>query len=101
MLTQRALHSLLRPRSVAVVGASPRRRMARTVLANLRRFGYRGTVWAVHPSGQPVEGFPCFRSIGELPAVPDCAVIALSPENTPVAFRALVGRGVEGGGILG
>lgn len=101
MLTHRALHSLLRPRSIAVVGASPRRRMARTVLANLRRFGYRGTVWAVHPSGQPVEGFPCFRSIGELPAVPDCAVIALSPENTLIAFRELVERGVKAAVILG
>lgn len=101
MLTKRALGSLLRPRSVAVVGASPRRRMARTVLANLRRFGYRGTVWAVHPSGQPVEGFPCFRSIGELPAVPDCAVIALSPENTLVAFRELVELGVRAAVILG
>lgn len=101
MLTKRALGLLLRPRSVAVVGASPRRRMARTVLANLRRFGYRGTVWAVHPSGQPVEGFPCFRSIGELPAVPDCAVIALSPENTLIAFRELVERGVKAAVILG
>ncbi len=101
VLTREPLQSLLRPQSIAVVGASPRRRMARTVLANLRRFGYRGRVWAVHPSGQPVEGYPCYRSIGDLPTAPDCAVIALSPENTLSAFRELVARGVNAAVILG
>lgn len=65
------------------------------------RLAYRGTVWAVYLSGQPVKGFPCFRSIGELPVVPDCAVIALSPENTLIAFRELVERGVKAAVILG
>jgi acyl-CoA synthetase (NDP forming) len=95
------LAPLLRPRSIVVVGASPRRRMARTVLSNLRTFGFRGPVWALHPSGEPVEGFPCFRTVEDLPETPDCAVIALSPENTLQAFRALAERGVRAAVLLG
>lgn len=95
------LDPLLRPKRVVIVGASPRRRMARTVLANLRQFGFSGAVWVLHPSGQPVEGYPCYRSIDALPQVPDCAVIALSPQNTLAVFRKLVRSGVRAAVIFG
>ncbi len=101
MVTWNRLEPLLRPRSVVVVGASPRRRMARTVLANLRRFGFTGTAWALHPSGEPVEGYACYRTVDELPETPECAVIALSPENTLQVFRQLVERGLQAAVILG
>lgn len=96
-----ALGALLAPRSVAVVGASPRRRLGRGVVANLQRFGFRGSVYPVHPNAEAVAGLPAFPNIAALPEVPDCAVIALSPENTLAAFREAVAAGVRAAVILG
>lgn len=95
------LRPLLAPSSVAVLGASPRRRMARTVVTNLVRCGFAGGVYPVHPAAEPVEGLPAYASITALPEVPDCAVIALSPENTLAAFRNAARAGVRAAVLLG
>lgn len=64
--------------SVAVVGASanPERYSHQAVL----RFAARGyAVWPVHPSGTPVAGHVCFRSLAELPGSPDVVTMYVNP----------------------
>ncbi|MFM9980911.1 MAG: CoA-binding protein, partial [Burkholderiales bacterium] len=44
------LFPLLKPRSVAVVGASPKENtLGNNVVVNLQRFGYGGRILPVHP----------------------------------------------------
>ncbi|MEA2366122.1 MAG: hypothetical protein QOI32_1634, partial [Thermoleophilaceae bacterium] len=72
------LSRLLRPRSVAVVGASERDgSYAGETLLNLRTTGFGGPVWGVNPNRSQVHGFPCFPSLSELPEVPDAVVVAI------------------------
>ena len=74
------LDPLLRPRRVAVVGASPKAgTFANQPLVNLRRFGFRGDVYPVNPSHQEVEGLRCYASVTDLPEVPDLAVVVVRP----------------------
>lgn len=94
-------NALLSPRSVAVFGASPRRRMASTVVANLRRYGFPGAIYPIHPSEEPVEGLRCYPSLSVLHEVPDCAVIALSPTNTLEVMRQAAALGVRAAVLLG
>jgi acetyl-CoA synthetase len=88
------LTRLLRPRSVAVVGASERDgSYAGETLLNLRAAGFAGPVWGVNPNRDEAHGFPCFPSLSELPGLPDAVVVGI-----PAAGVADV---VEEAGALG
>ncbi len=92
-----ALARLLRPRSVAVVGASD---VATSVggapLALLERFGYPGEVYPVSPSRDAIGERACRHSIDELPVGVDAAILAIPRAAVPGALEALVRRGVGG-----
>ena len=88
------LGRLLRPRSVAVVGASERDgSYAGETLLNLRAAGFAGPVWGVNPNREEAHGFPCLPSLSALPEVPDAVVVGI-----PAAGVAEV---VEEAGALG
>jgi acyl-CoA synthetase (NDP forming) len=88
------LGRLLRPGSIAVVGASEREdSYAGETLLNIRAAGFAGEVWGVNPKRSSAHGFPCFASLSELPAVPDAVVVGI-----PAAGVAEV---VEEAGALG
>lgn len=75
-----SLRALLRPGTVAVVGASRRAgTVGAAILENLRSGGYEGAVHAVNPhaAGRTLHGAPCVASPGELPERPDLAVVAV------------------------
>jgi len=72
------LGRLLRPRSVAVVGASERDgSYAGDTLLNLNAAGFAGPVWGVNPKRDAAHGRPCFPSLSDLPEVPDAVVVAI------------------------
>ncbi|KNX36993.1 bifunctional acetate--CoA ligase family protein/GNAT family N-acetyltransferase [Luteipulveratus halotolerans] len=73
-----SVRSLLRPRSVAVVGVSAREAsVGRQVLRNVVGSGFAGEVWVVSRSGEPVEGRPTYERVSDVPAAVDLAVIAV------------------------
>ncbi|MEV0189606.1 GNAT family N-acetyltransferase [Kitasatospora purpeofusca] len=79
-----SLAALLRPASVAVVGASRREgSVGRTVLERIRQGGFTGSLWAVNPHARSVAGEPAHPGVGTLPAVPDLAVLAVPAAVVP------------------
>jgi acetyltransferase len=91
------LDRLFAPRSVALVGASPRAgSLGRTVLANLQGAGFPGPIRLVNPRYPEIEGIPCMARIGDLPEAPDLVVIATPPATVPglVAEAAETGSAV-------
>src|SRR5262245_40712043 len=82
--------SLLAPRSVAVVGASPRNVAAvETVVAS----GVRA--WGVNPSRAEVAGLRCYPSVADLPETPECAFLMVNHERVEGAFEDAVAAGVR------
>jgi acetate---CoA ligase (ADP-forming) len=78
------LTRLLRPRSVAVVGASERDgSYAGETLLNLRAAGFEGAVWGVNPNRTEAHGFRCYPSLSELPEVPDAVVVGIPAAGVP------------------
>ena len=59
-----ALQRLLRPQSVAVIGASadPSKMTGRPV-AYLQKHGFTGAIWPVNPRATEIGGLPCFADI--------------------------------------
>ncbi len=96
-----SLRPLLRPRSVAVVGASRRRAtVGRAILHNIVTGGFAGPVYAVNPHAQTLEmemeGVPCVASVEELPGPVDLAVIAVPPPAVPEVAEQCGRHGVRG-----
>ena len=82
------LSPLLAPRSVAIVGASPRENtLGNNVVVNLRRFGYAGRILPVHPSAPEVAGLPAYRGFAELPEPAECAVLAVPADKISAALE--------------
>lgn len=90
-----ALDRLLRPKSIAVVGASPEPgSVSGLLLANLQRFGYAGQLHLVSRSRDEVNGIRCFKSIDELPEGVDVAVLVVPQVAVADSVAACGRRGV-------
>src|SRR3954469_20612686 len=85
-----ALERLIRPRTVAIVGASsdPSRTAGRP-LRYLLKHGYQGTVFPVNPRAESIEGIRACPSIAALPEPPDLGLILVGPDLVPEAVREL------------
>lgn len=82
------LTPLLAPRSVAIVGASDRDgNVGGTAIGYLRKFGFAGQVWPVNPGRSTVGGLPCYPSLGDLPGVPDLAILAVPADSVAELAR--------------
>ena len=82
------LDRLLAPRSVAVVGASPRpSTYGNQAIANLITAGFDGPIWGVHPTADEVLGVPCVRSLSDLDQAPDAIVIATPAATVPAIIE--------------
>ena len=91
-----SLTPLLQPRSIAIIGASPRENtLGNNVVVNLRRYGYAGRIFPVHPSAPEVAGLPAFGAIADLPEPPDCAVLAVSADKVLPSLEEGAARGLK------
>ncbi|HEX3936888.1 MAG TPA: bifunctional acetate--CoA ligase family protein/GNAT family N-acetyltransferase [Xanthobacteraceae bacterium] len=90
------LDKVFSPRSVAVVGASPRDKSpGHAVLKNLRAGGFAGDIYLVNPHYDAIEGIRAVKSYGDLPGAPDLAVIAVPP---PAVAPTIAAAGAKGTG---
>jgi acetate---CoA ligase (ADP-forming) len=90
------LSKLLRPHTVAVVGASPREgSVAGSILRNLQSCGFAGDIYPVNPKYETVLGFACYSSIGQLPDTTDLAVLAINRNLVLQAVEECGKRGIR------
>jgi acetyltransferase len=84
------VRALLFPRSLAVVGASPRNvdAVATTVRSGVR-------AWGVHPTRDEVAGLRCYPSFAELPETPETAFLLVNHVRVEDAFEEAAAAGVR------
>jgi acyl-CoA synthetase (NDP forming) len=87
------IRRLIAPRSIALIGAGV---WTDAVAAGNATIGYRGTVWRVHPTRASTAERPFYRSVAELPGIPDAAFIAVPNHEAPAVAGALAARGAGG-----
>ncbi len=96
-----SLEALLRPRSLAVVGASDARAsIGSSVFANLIAGSHGLPVYAVNPNHKEVQGHRSFRDLASLPEPVDLALIATCATRVPEVVRDCIAAGVRGATIL-
>jgi acyl-CoA synthetase (NDP forming) len=96
-----AISRLLRPRSVAVIGASTDAgKTAGRPVAYLRKHGFGGDIYPVNPRVDAIDGLRCYPNVASLPAVPDVAIVLLGAERAHIAVRELAARGTAAAIVL-
>lgn len=89
------LDPLLRPTSVAIVGASARTdSVGEWALKNLLIGGYKGRIYPVNPNYDELQGQRCHASLAELPETPDLVVFAVSDQRIEAALDEAIAAGI-------
>jgi acetyltransferase len=95
------LNKILSPRSIAVVGASPRpASLGRAILKNLRAAGFPGSIHLVNPRYGEIDGIGAVKALGELPVAPDLVVMAVPPPAVPSVVTQAAERGAAAAVII-
>lgn len=76
--TNEQIDRLLRPKSVAVIGASDRHgALGCTLLNNLVQYKFDGAIYPVNPKRDELLGLKVYHTVNDLPHGVDCAVLAI------------------------
>jgi len=97
----RNLDAIFRPKSVALIGASPRPQSVGWVIAeNLLAGGFTGPIMPVNPKHPAIGGVLAYPDVKSLPVAPDLAVICTPPKTVPGLIEELGQRGVKGAVVI-
>ncbi len=96
-----AFERLLRPSSVAVIGASadPAKTAGRPI-NYLQAHGFKGQIWPVNPRAATIAGLTCYASVQQLPQAPDVGLVLLGPDRAVTAVGELARRGTSAAIVL-
>ncbi len=90
------LHGFLHPKSIAIYGANNKgSSLAGLQIMNLIKSNYDGKVYPIHLKLGSVMGFRAYKSISEVPEIPDLVVIVLPANVVPQIFRECGKKGVK------
>ena len=90
------LQGFLNPKSVAFYGANNRgESLASIMIMNLIKTEYSGKVYPIHLKLDTVMGFKAYKTLSEVPEIPDLVVIVLNSKMVPQIFRECGEKGVN------
>jgi acetate---CoA ligase (ADP-forming) len=89
------LDPLVKPRSVAIVGATDRGGPGRAVMESLGAIGFTGAIYPVNPKYPTVLNIKCYPSLIDLPEAPDVVVFSIRNPLIPEQMRLAVERGAR------
>ncbi|HET9708227.1 MAG TPA: acetate--CoA ligase family protein [Gemmatimonadales bacterium] len=92
-----SLDSILKPRSVAVIGASRRSdTIGNEILSNIVKYGFTGAVYPVNPKAASIHSIKAYPSVGDIPDAVDLAVIVVPKEHVLAVAESCGKKGVRG-----
>ena len=89
------LARLFSPRAVAIIGASQDLASASgQPAAHLKSHGYRGAIYPINPKYPEIAGYKAYPAVGELPEIPDLALILVNAARVPAVLRECGEKGI-------
>jgi acetyl coenzyme A synthetase (ADP forming)-like protein len=96
-LSVHSLDPVLRPQSIAVIGASRRESgLGFQILDNLLSHGFQGPIYPIHPHADAIHSIRAYPRIGDVPGPVDLAVVVVPKELVIPVVRESVDAGVRG-----
>ena len=91
-----SLHSILSPRSVAVIGATRQRgKIGQLLLQCILQSGFSGTVYPINPNSESVMSVKAYPSVLDVPGDVDLAIIAVPAQVVPRVADECGRKGVD------
>lgn len=91
------LDGLLRPKSVAVIGASEKvGKIGHTVVLNLKESKYQGAVYPINLKSEEILGFKCYHSILDVKDPVDAAILTVPAKFVLDSVDQCGQKGVKG-----
>jgi acetate---CoA ligase (ADP-forming) len=95
------LDPLLRPHSLAVLGASRRAgSVGHTLIRHLIQGGFQGALYPVNPKYESIEDLTCYGALAELPEPPDQVVFAVSDARLEEEFERAIAAGARAATLI-
>jgi acetyltransferase len=95
------LDAIFKPKSVAVIGASPSPgKLGYDVVYNLIHAGFSGPIYPVNPKADQILGRPAFKQIGDISPSPDLAVVIIPAKAVPGAIDQCGKAGVKAAVVI-
>ena len=95
------LDPLLRPQSVAILGASTRAgSVGNTLIRQIRHGGFGGRLYPVNPRYQEIEGYQCYPSLAALPEVPEHVAFAVPNAAIEESLEQALALGIRAGTMV-
>ncbi len=100
----RSVETVLRPRSIALVGASERARWPTDIYGSLTEHKYAGKIYLINPRQKEVYGQPVYPTLRDLPEPVDHAIVivpgsAVTGVLEDAAVRGIKSATVYAGGV--
>ena len=90
------LDPLLRPRSIALLGASPKPgSYGQGMMHATLGAGFDGPIYLVNPGYTEIEGRPCYPDLRSLPEVPEHSVLSVANARLEAAVIDAIEAGVR------
>ncbi len=97
----RPLDAFFKPKSVAVIGATDREgTVGRTVLSNLLKNSFTGSVYAVNPNHSSLLGTPSYPNIAAVPGKVDLAIVVTPAPGVPQVIGECVDAGARAAVVI-
>ena len=95
-MTEHPLDPLLKPDSIALLGASDRTSSPGLTLArHIIESHYPGEIYPINPRCDAILGYPCYPDLDALPATAEHVVIALGNDRLEQALEAAIAHGAR------
>jgi len=93
----RELDFIMRPQSIAVVGASTREgTVGNEIVVKLKEYGYEGELYPVNPKADEICGYKAYASLMEIPGKVDLAVIVVAKNMVLPIIEQCNEKGIKG-----
>ena len=97
----KAMNSIMRPDSVAVIGASAEDgKIGNSVMKNLINGGYQGKIYPIHPKASEILGYKAYKSVKDVPEAVDVAVFAIPAKFVAGALTECGEKGIVGAVLI-
>jgi len=90
------LHPIVNPKSIAFFGASNNlSAMGTNQFNSMRALGFQGTIYPVHPKEEQVQNLKAYKSVLDLPEVPDLAVLVVPTQIVSELLEECGQKGIK------
>lgn len=95
------MNRIMRPKAVAVVGASAENgKIGNSVMKNLINGGYQGAIYPIHPSAESIMGKKAYKSVKDVPGDIDVAVFAIPAKFVAQALTEVGEKKIPGAVLI-